>query len=114
LHGGQYSLTKAIFQYPFIIWLTNWFNMAVFFFMKTIKIGSFEAKTHFSQLLQEVEKGKSFDILRRGKPVARLGGIGFAENLARGRAALDYFHDLRSGAAVSKSEILSWIREGRH
>ncbi|MDD5483346.1 MAG: hypothetical protein PHP98_06815 [Kiritimatiellae bacterium] len=30
--------------------------------MKTIQIGSFEAKTRFSQLLQEAEKGKSFDL----------------------------------------------------
>ncbi len=30
------------------------------------------AKTHFSQLLDEVERGQTIVILRRGKPIARL------------------------------------------
>jgi antitoxin (DNA-binding transcriptional repressor) of toxin-antitoxin stability system len=82
--------------------------------MKTAKIGSFEAKTHFSQLLQEVEKGKSFDILRRGKPVAHLRTIASVANPEKGRAALDYFCGLRSSLVISKIEILNWIKEGRH
>ncbi len=36
------------------------------------EIGSFEAKTRLSELLRETEGGRSFLILRRGKPVARL------------------------------------------
>ncbi len=36
------------------------------------EIGAFEAKTHLSELLRETESGRSFVILRRGKPVARL------------------------------------------
>jgi prevent-host-death family protein len=35
-------------------------------------VSSFDAKTHLSQLIQDVEKGKSITITRRGKPVARL------------------------------------------
>ena len=42
------------------------------FDMKTIKVGAFEAKTHLSQLLDEVEKGSVVKISRRGKPVAIL------------------------------------------
>lgn len=38
----------------------------------TSKIGAFEAKTHLAELLREAEGGKSFVIVRRGKPVARL------------------------------------------
>ena len=38
--------------------------------MKTV--GAFEAKTHFSQLLERAEKGEEILITRRGKPVARL------------------------------------------
>ena len=41
--------------------------------MKTEMMGSFEAKTHFSQLLQRVEQGAVFIVTRRGKPVAQLG-----------------------------------------
>ncbi|MDR1636552.1 MAG: type II toxin-antitoxin system prevent-host-death family antitoxin [Treponema sp.] len=35
-------------------------------------IGTFEAKTHFSQLIAEVEKGKDYTVTRRGKPVAKI------------------------------------------
>ena len=38
--------------------------------MKTV--GAFEAKTHLSQLLDEVEKGETITITRRGVPVAVL------------------------------------------
>jgi len=40
--------------------------------MKTIEVGAFEAKTHFSRLLNEVEGGAVVKISRRGKPVAVL------------------------------------------
>ncbi len=40
--------------------------------IETNTIGSFEAKSKLSELLRETEKGSSFVILRRGKPVARL------------------------------------------
>jgi prevent-host-death family protein len=36
-------------------------------------VGAFEAKTHLSQLLDEVEGGKTITITRRGVPVAVLG-----------------------------------------
>ena len=40
--------------------------------MKTNEIGVFEAKTKFSELIEKVERGQSFRITKRGKPVARL------------------------------------------
>ena len=40
--------------------------------MKTINVGAFEAKTHLSLLLDEVERGAVVKISRRGKPVAIL------------------------------------------
>ncbi len=36
------------------------------------EVGAFEAKTHLSRLLDEVEKGGSVIITRHGKPVAEL------------------------------------------
>ena len=84
--------------------------------MKTIKpiqIGAFDAKTHFSELLQDVIKGKTFEILRRGKPVAHLTSIRAADNSGVARAALDYFRDLRRTISVSRAEARSWINEGR-
>lgn len=35
-------------------------------------VGSYEAKTHLSQLLDRVARGESFTITRHGTPVARL------------------------------------------
>ena len=35
-------------------------------------IGAFEAKTHFSQILEKAERGEDFIITRRGKPVAKI------------------------------------------
>ena len=36
------------------------------------QIGAFEAKTHFSQILEKAENGADFIITRRGKPVAKI------------------------------------------
>lgn len=83
--------------------------------MKTIQqIGAFDAKTHFSELLQDVMKGKTFEILRRGKPVAHLTSIRAADNSRAAREALDYFRNMRRGLSVSPVEIQNWIKEGRH
>ena len=38
----------------------------------TQQIGAFEAKTHFSQIIEKVEHGEDFVITRRGKPVAKI------------------------------------------
>ena len=35
-------------------------------------VGAFKAKTHFSSLLERVEKGEQIIITRHGKPVAKL------------------------------------------
>ena len=36
------------------------------------KMGAYEAKTHFSSLLEQVEQGKDFLITKHGHPVAKL------------------------------------------
>jgi len=40
--------------------------------MLSEQVGAFEAKTHFSQLLEKVEQGADFTITKRGKPVAKI------------------------------------------
>ena len=81
--------------------------------MKAIKIGSFDAKTHFSKLLQDVEKGETFEILRRGKPVAHLLGINDDANPRAGAEALACFRVMRRRLSISRADILNWINEGR-
>jgi prevent-host-death family protein len=36
------------------------------------QIGAFEAKTHFSQIIHEVEHGADYIVTKRGKPVAKI------------------------------------------
>ncbi|MCL2382320.1 MAG: type II toxin-antitoxin system prevent-host-death family antitoxin [Treponema sp.] len=40
--------------------------------MNIQQIGAFEAKTRFSRIIEEVERGADFVITRRGKPVAKI------------------------------------------
>ncbi|MDR1237513.1 MAG: type II toxin-antitoxin system prevent-host-death family antitoxin [Propionibacteriaceae bacterium] len=37
-----------------------------------MKVGAYKAKTHFSQLLDDVSAGQTVTIMRHGTPVARL------------------------------------------
>jgi prevent-host-death family protein len=46
--------------------LDNWFKGIIMI------IGSFDAKTHFSELIDQAEKGEDIIITRRGKPVAKI------------------------------------------
>ena len=41
--------------------------------MKHQVIGAFEAKTHFSEILEKAHRGVVFLVTRRGRPVAQLG-----------------------------------------
>jgi prevent-host-death family protein len=74
------------------------------------------AKTHFSQLLDEVERGKTVVILRHGKPVARLVPDP-DERMRRHRQALENLDKLgeqiraRNGG-LTVEEIISSIHEG--
>jgi len=54
--------------------------------MKRIKVGAFQAKTHLSQLLDEVEKGAVVTVTRRGRPVAVIRQEDFASRAAASEA----------------------------
>jgi prevent-host-death family protein len=74
------------------------------------------AKTHFSQLLDEVERGGTIVILRHGKPIARI-VPDEVERRRRHRQALDNLDKLgeeiraRNGG-LTVEEIISSIHEG--
>lgn len=74
------------------------------------------AKAHFSQLLDEVERGQTIVILRHGKPIARL-VPDEEERRRRHRQALDNLDKLgeqiraRNGG-LTVEEIISSIHEG--
>ncbi len=62
-------------------------------------VGSFEAKTKFSALLERVEQGEQILITRRGKPVARLMPVATARK-EKVSAAMERLRKLRKGTTL--------------
>lgn len=69
-----------------------------------ITVGAFEAKTHFSMLLERVAEGEEVVITKHGKPVARLVGAGKAEQV-QAQEAFEKLKTLRRGTTLGG---LSW------
>ncbi len=76
-------------------------------------VSVYEAKTHLSRLIGDVESGREVTITRHGRPVARLVPIvdavdshaAWVERVVANRRAL--------GLALESGEAASWVREGR-
>ena len=80
------------------------------------EIGAFEAKTHFSRLLDRARNGEVFTITHRGVAVARLVPLDEEHDVARARQAMARLRTRAGrqiGAAISVDEILEWKRAGR-
>ena len=80
--------------------------------MKTI--GAFSAKTHLSDLLNQVARGESFLITKRGKPMAALSPVAVAKK----QGPKDMVSDFRKQFAkslkkFSAREIKELIESGR-
>ena len=74
-------------------------------------VGDFEAKTHFSALLDKVEKGEQIVITKHGRVVAKLVPVTTANHLRRHQAISD-LKDLSRGHTLG----LDWKKlrdEGR-
>lgn len=83
-----------------------------------MEIGIYQAKTQFTKLVAQVERGERVVILRHGKPVAELVPTG-ERNEAQINAALAGLAALKArlreqNALASSAEIKQWIEEGRH
>jgi prevent-host-death family protein len=82
-------------------------------------VGIFEAKTHLSSLLEEVEKGSEITITRHGKPVAKLVHVTAEfspEEIDKRRQAIKRIRERAReiNLGVSHKTIKRWINEGRH
>jgi len=62
--------------------------------MLSQQVGSFEAKTHFAQLLERVEQGADFIITKRGKPVAKISPVEQEKKMTR-KEVIEQFRELR-------------------
>jgi prevent-host-death family protein len=82
-------------------------------------VGIFDAKTHLSSLIDDVEKGREIVITRHGKPVAKLVRAGdpfTPDKIARRRQALAEIREMAKSLKINatQDEIKAWINEGRH
>jgi prevent-host-death family protein len=75
-------------------------------------VGAFEAKTHFSRLLERVVQGEEIVITLRGRPVARLVPATGAEE-GRIEQAIATLKSLREGASLGGFSWKTLRDEGR-
>ena len=76
------------------------------------QIGSYEAKTKLPALLEQVSKGDSFTITRRGRPIALLTPVnpGAMETLDE---AIESIRELRKKYQLKGDSIKKLIAQGR-
>jgi prevent-host-death family protein len=77
-----------------------------------VEVGAFEAKTHLSNLLDQVERGETVVITRHGKPVARLVPMTGSSMDDRQRA-IEQLKELRKGQTLGALSIRELIDHGR-
>ena len=76
-------------------------------------VGAYEAKTHFSQLLEKVAAGEEITITRHGTPVARLVPIKKELTPAERRKAIERWKERSKGLSLGGLKIRDLINEGR-
>jgi prevent-host-death family protein len=76
-------------------------------------IGAYEAKTHFSELLERVAAGEEVTITRHGAPVARMVPVQAASTRAERREAIERIKKLAKGNSLKGLKIKDLISEGR-
>lgn len=76
-------------------------------------IGAYEARTHFSELLERVGLGEEITITRHGAPVARLVPVKKETSLQERRAAVERIQKLATDLSLRGLKIKDLITEGR-
>jgi prevent-host-death family protein len=76
-------------------------------------VGAFEAKTHFSALLERAAQGEEIVITRHGRPVARLVPAVGEDDTARIDGAIDTLKRLRQGTMLGGLAWRELRDEGR-
>lgn len=79
----------------------------------TDTIGAYEAKTHFSAILEKVEAGEEFTITKHGTPVARLVPIKKQLTTAERRKVIERWVERSKGLSLGGLKIRDLINEGR-
>ena len=76
-------------------------------------VGAYDAKTHFSELLEKVESGEEITITRHGTPVARLVPVKKGQTPSDRRAAIARWIASSKGLSLGGLRIRDLINEGR-
>ncbi|HEY1630904.1 MAG TPA: type II toxin-antitoxin system prevent-host-death family antitoxin [Rhizomicrobium sp.] len=80
-------------------------------------VGAFEAKTHFSELLDRAERGEEILITKRGKAVARLMPISANGDDGVAVKALARMRKRAKTTGIKRFDWNEWkkyVEEGRH
>lgn len=76
-------------------------------------VGAYDAKTHFSELLERVQRGEELTITRHGSPIARLVPVRPKATPKQRRAAIQALRALSKGNRLDGLRIKDLIAEGR-
>jgi len=76
-------------------------------------VGAYQAKTHFSELLEKVEAGEEIIITRHGAPVAKLVPVKKEASTEERAAAITRIQKLGARLSLGGLKIKDLIREGR-
>lgn len=76
-------------------------------------VGTYTAKTHFSELLERVEAGEEITITGHGTPVARLVPVKKQSSREERRVAIARWKELSKGLSLGGLNPRDLINEGR-
>jgi prevent-host-death family protein len=76
------------------------------------KVGAFEAKTHFSELLDRAARGETITITRHGVPAAQLVPIGGGQKPTH-QAIVEGMRELRKRVKPDTMSVREMVVEGR-
>ena len=95
---------------------TSAFSLIVSTAMKTTgerSVGAYEAKAHFSELLERAGRGEEITITRHGTPVARLVPAQRVRSVESRREAIAMMRELASRNRLGDVRVEDLIAEGR-
>jgi prevent-host-death family protein len=79
----------------------------------THSVGAYDAKTHFSELLDKVESGEEITITKHGTPIARLVPVKKKYTQEDRRTAIERIVNLSEGLSLRGLKVRDLIDEGR-
>jgi prevent-host-death family protein len=77
------------------------------------EIANYEARTHWSELLQDVQSGQRFVITHRGEPVAQLLPVEPDSRQQRSKRAAEQLLQMMQARKPAEVDIRALIDEGR-